>query len=354
MVDQNIQYYVHQEPAIFNNIMNNYQQLFEKPVNEIADQPIESVTIYATGSSSNAAYCALPLMADVLKMPVFVEDPSYASNYLLEPDKNGLAIAISQGGHSYSTIQLVKRLQAAGKPVFTLTSDLKSPIAQVAQHILFMGMPIETMLYVSAGYSATILDLMLIANMIAEKRGIISAVDFKLHIQEIQHVVDQLPSVIELSETWSDLHYQELAQAKRCYFIGYGSSYGVAREGETKFTEAVRNTAFGKELEEYMHGPYLGLHPDDVIIFLDPVGRLHDRQEKLQRFLKEHVRKIWTIGANSVEAELNLKVECNELLASLFLTIPIHLAAFKASQFLGHDLHHSAYPDFDKITHSKI
>lgn len=354
MVDQNIQYYVHQEPAIMANIIKTDHQLFEKPVNEIAGQVVESVTIYATGSSSNAAYCALPFMADILKMPITVEDPSYASNYLLEPDKHGLAIAISQGGHSYSTIQLVKRLQAAGKPVFTLTSDLKSPIAEVAHHLIPMGMPIETMLYVSAGYSATILDLMLLANMIAEKRGIITAEDSQTHLQQIQQVINCLPSVIKLSEKWSDLHYQELASAQRCIFIGYGASYGVAREGETKFTEAVRNTAVGKELEEYMHGPYLGLHKDDIIIFLDPMGRLHNRQEKLQRFLKEHVERVWTISANNPQTELNLSVDCDELLASLFLTIPVHLTAFKASQLLGYDLHHSAYPDFDEITHSKI
>ena len=54
------------------------------------------------------------------------------------------------------------------------------------------------------------------------------------------------------------------------------------------------------------------------------------------------------------EHDLSLEVEADELFAALYMTIPVHLLAYRLSKEKGHDLEHSAYPDFDQITSSKI
>lgn len=82
---------------------------------------------------------------------------------MLHLNKNTLYIAISQGGHSYSTIHLVKEIERQGGIVFTLTSDLTSPIAKESTRAIDLGMGIEEMPYVTLGYSATILMLNLMA-----------------------------------------------------------------------------------------------------------------------------------------------------------------------------------------------
>lgn len=43
------------------------------------------------------------------------------------------------------------------------------------------------------------------------------------------------------------------------FFIGYGVVYGVVCEGEIKVIEIIWIIVFGKELEEYMYGFYIGL-----------------------------------------------------------------------------------------------
>ena len=350
--------YVALEPEYYQNILDNYQTLFTQHIDLGKIKQLNSIVIFATGSSSNAAYGARSLMSKILKVPVYIEDPSIAANYLHYSDPNTLYFAISQGGESYSTIHLVEEFIKNNQTIYTLTSNSNSPLYKISNHVLSMGIPVEEMPYVSAGYSVTILDLILISLVIAQKKGSLNDQQFNSYLDQLQKVTHLLPKVIEQSQMWVNQYQHQFYHAKRVTFIGYGATYGVAREGETKFTETVRNTAFGKELEEYMHGPYLGLHEDDHIVFLEPHGQLAQRANLLKVFLDKHVKYVSTIYANSSnnlkEEDLCLNVDIDELYASLFMTVPIHLLSYQVSRLKGHNLEKSTYPEFDEITSSKI
>ena len=350
--------YVALEPEYYQNILDDYQTLFTQHIDLSKIKQLDSIVIFATGSSSNAAYGARSLMSKILKIPVYIEDPSIAANYLHYSDPNTLYFAISQGGESYSTIHLVEEFIKNNQTIYTLTSNPNSPLYKISNHVLSMGIPVEEMPYVSAGYSVTILDLILISLVIAQKKGSLNDEQFNSYLDQLQKVTHLLPKVIEQSQMWVNQYQNQFYHAKRVIFIGYGATYGVAREGETKFTETVRNTAFGKELEEYMHGPYLGLHEDDHIVFLEPHGQLAQRANLLKVFLDKHVKHVSTIYANSSnnlkEEDLCLNVDIDELYASLFMTVPIHLLSYQVSRLKGHNLEKSTYPEFDEITSSKI
>lgn len=353
---KNMDYYIRSEQQVYQQIIENRQKLLQNLL-EMKHTDYQSIVIFATGSSSNAAFAAQLYMSAKLQIPVYIEEPSVSANYMLHLNKNTLYIAISQGGHSYSTIHMVEEIERIGGTVFTLTSDLTSPIAMQGSHVISMGMDKEEMPYVTLGYSATILLLDLLALELAHIQGKISPNDYQADLSEIQKITTDLPNVIEKAASWVDAHTAELLAAKRIFFIGYGAAYGVAREGETKVTETIRITAFGKELEEYMHGPYIGLDPEDYIVFIEPQGLLENRAEKLKRFLAGHIKKIRTIYAGTDKKELNnlaLGLDVSELLTPLFMTIPVHLLSFKISQEKKVNLEISAYPEFDEITKSKI
>ncbi|MBA1392472.1 SIS domain-containing protein [Lactobacillus sp. XV13L] len=350
--------YVALEPQYYQHVLDNYQELFQKTAELQKRKALHSIVLFATGSSSNAAFGARPFMSQILQMPVFVEEPSMAANYLINKDPHTLYVAISQGGHSYSIINLVKQFEEQQQIIYALTSDTTSPLYQISEHVLSMGMPVEQMPYVSAGYSVTILDLMLLALAIAQNLQLITASQIKAYQDQIQTIITALPQVISHSQDWVEQQAAAFQQAQRVIFIGYGATYGTAREGETKLTETAHLSAWGKELEEYMHGPYIGLHEPDYIVFIEPQGKLEPRARALKQFLQDHVQHLYTIFANKDEADistnLNLHVDSDELLASLFMTIPIHLLSYQVSQLQGHDLESSTYPEFDEITKSKI
>ncbi|EMX4398311.1 SIS domain-containing protein [Listeria innocua] len=353
---KNMDYYIRSEQEVYENIIRNRKELLQDII-QMKHADYEAIVIFATGSSSNAAFAAQLYMSAKLAIPVYVEEPSTAANYMLHLNKNTLYIAISQGGHSYSTIHLVEEIERQGGNVFTLTSDLTSPIAKAGTHTIDLGMGIEEMPYVTLGYSATILMLNLIALEMALLQAKITETTYQSEIAELQKITAHLPKAITQSEKWIEAHFNELMEAERIFFIGYGATYGVAREGETKVTETIRITSFGKELEEYMHGPYIGLSARDYIIFIEPHGLLENRADKLKQFLKGHIGKIRTIYANTggeSTDDLLLGLNTAELLTPLFMTIPVHLLSFKISKEKGINLEVSAFPEFDQITKSKI
>ncbi|WP_439443931.1 SIS domain-containing protein [Listeria aquatica] len=352
--------YINLEQTIYQNILQNrndiLQEITQLSATELASY--ESIVIFATGSSSNAAFAAQPYMASKLQIPVYIEEPSFAANYMMHLNQKTLYLAISQGGHSYSTIHIVEEIEKHGGTVFTLTSDLESPIAKKAKHVIGMGIGVEEMPYVTAGYSATILILDLLALELSRQMKRLHTEDYEKELDEMSKIARFLPEVIAKAEWWIEGFKEEFLTAERMIFVGYGSTYGVAREGETKITETVRISAFGKELEEYMHGPYIGLAKTDRIFFIEPHGKLEERAEKLKQFLEGHVETVYTIYADKVEErqarDLMLGVQTSEYLASLFTTIPVHLLSYKVSQWKGINLEISAYPEFDRITGSKI
>ncbi|MBC1767891.1 SIS domain-containing protein [Listeria welshimeri] len=353
---KNMDYYIRSEQAVYESIIQNRKNLLKELI-EMKHADYQAVVIFATGSSSNAAFAAQLYMSVKLAIPVYVEEPSVSANYMLRLNKNILYIAISQGGHSYSTIHLVKEIERQGGTVFTLTSDSNSPIAKEGSRTINLGMGIEEMPYVTLGYSATILVLNLLALEIALLQAKISENDYHANISELEKITAHLTKVIEKGANWVETHTDELLEAERIFFIGYGAAYGVAREGETKVTETIRITAFGKELEEYMHGPYIGLSEQDYIIFIEPQGLLENRADKLKQFLKGHVKNIRTIYADTggeSEDDLLLGLATDELLTPLYMTIPVHLLSFQISKKKGINLETSAFPEFDQITKSKI
>lgn len=90
--------YVHLEPKLYQQVLDNVEKLFLKPLNQWNLSKFKRVMIYATGSSSNAAFGALPLMSKILGMPIQVEEPSISENYLMNIENDTLCLAISQGG----------------------------------------------------------------------------------------------------------------------------------------------------------------------------------------------------------------------------------------------------------------
>lgn len=346
--------YIKKEEEINNSIIENEKLL--QPLSNLRKGTYRDVVIFATGSSSNAAQSAYIFMQETLQIPVYIKEPSIAMNYERKWSSDTLYLAISQGGRSYSTIELVKYLQSINIQIFVLTSDLNSPIADVGHDVIDLGMGIEEMPYVTAGYTATILVLWLLALEVGFKNGSLTDETYKKNREEIKKVICLSDQIIETTDEWYQKNEEDLIDKRRFVFIGYGASYGVAKEAETKFTEILHLPAHGHELEEYMHGPYLGLQKEDALFLIDANGKLSERMVLLRKFLNKHMDKTYLVtnGDKGQEGDLVFDFSINENLAPLIMTIPFHLISFYISQKQGTDLTKSYYPDFDKITGSKV
>lgn len=353
----NMVYYIEKENKINNKVINKSSNTLEPLLNIVKDKSYREIIIYATGSSANAANSARLYMQNVLQIPVSIKEPSLSKSYEMILSDDSLYFAISQGGHSYSTIELVKEIQAKGYNILTITSNMNSPIAKDSHNVLDIGMGIEEMPFVTAGQTATVIYLWLIALKIASIQHKLSKDDYDKKVNEIKNVVSKANTVIKKTDEWYEKEKFQLLKAKRFVAISYGSGYGVVKEAETKFTETIRVPSHGHELEEYMHGPYIGLNKDDYIFCVSINGKLEERLLLLKSFLDRHVEHTYIIstGNNGTgKHDLNFGLDVDEFLSPILATIPFHMISWYISQEHGIDLGSSSYPDFDKMLKSKV
>ena len=346
--------YIYKESEINQKIIN-HPSLIPNSIYE--GKNYRDVVIFATGSSSNAAHSAKHLMQDILSLPVYIKEPSLSINYEENWNSDTLYLAISQGGSSASMIHIVEYLQKRNINVYAITSNLESPFAKKAMNVMELGMEIETMPYVTAGYSATIVFLWLLSIELAKNSQIISANQANSYTDAINRVISKIDHIIERTQEWYNTHKAEFIGKNRFVFIGYGATFGSALEAATKFTEILHAPAQGYELEEYMHGPYLGLGKGDLLFLIDSKGKLSQRSLLLRKFLDRHMDKTYVVTLNETpyqEQDLSFGIDIPEHMSSLLLTIPFHIMSYHLSQEMGINLNVSYYPEFDDITKSKI
>lgn len=346
--------YIYMEQNINTKLLQHNQLI---PESLFIDKSINEIVIFATGSSYNAAQSARLFMQDLLRMPVHIKEPTLSIHYDSCWRSTTLYLAISQGGFSASIVKIIEYLQGKDIEVFAITSNMDSPVGKIAKRTLDIGMGIETMPYVTAGYAATIVFLWILAIDLAKRMYLISSDQYLAYRKQIKNVVDKAEMVIDLTEKWFQNHQKQFDNKQRFVFIGYGANYGTVLEAETKFTEILHCPTHGYELEQYMHGPYLGLNGEDALFLIDSNGFFSQRMDLLRVFLDKHMEITYKISLAEIsvqEQDLCFDLDIEENLTPILLTIPIHIISYHLSNIAGTDLFHSYYPDFDEITKSKL
>src|SRR3989442_1649171 len=77
-------------------------------------------------------------------------------------------------------------------------------------------------------------------------------------------------------ESWAELAAR-FADRRRYWFVGGGPNAATAYEAALKMSEANHATALGFGCEQFLHGPWAALEPDDVVFLVAPPGPARER-----------------------------------------------------------------------------
>jgi len=347
--------YIGRESEVLTVILNEYPIKFTPLTKHLTNKTVKKVMILATGSSHNAVLCAKYYFETHFGMLVEIKEPYNFSHYERVDPATDLVIAVSQSGKSASTLDAVKKVQALNIPVFCLTSNPASPVAQQADGVLDINTGIESVGFVTLGFSATVLNLLLIALTVAEYGGLLKIGEKESSLVSLKKTVLAIPNVIDKSSAFFAHHRQYLTEAQRFVAIGYGALVGVAKEFETKFTETVRLPSSGFELEAYMHGPYLEANAKHTLFFIE--DKSHTRSAALRDYMRPALGGAFTVtlaAGNDDENTLALDYSLSHHFAPLLLIVPFQLLAFNIATAKNIDLSVRIFDDFDRVLKSKI
>ena len=346
--------YISEESACLTQILRDYRQKLAAIETFARQHPVGRILLLATGSSLNAALCARYFFEQRFGVLVEIKEPYNFTHYEAVDPHTDLVVAISQSGKSASTLAAMRKVQALNLPVFALTSDAQSPIARACDGILDINTGIESVGFVTRGFSATVLNLLLMALMIARAQGKASEAEEQRYLAELQRLAAAIPDVIDRTSRFIDRHGEALRGGERFVATGYGALVGVAKEFETKFTETVRVPSSGFELEAYMHGPYLEANARHVMLFIEDAPDARTRA--LRDYMAPSIARAFTLTLSDEEdaQTLALSCPCEHHLAPLLLIVPVQMLAWHTAGLKGIDLAKRIFDDFDRVLKSKI
>lgn len=342
--------YINEEEAVASAILETYPK--NMPQNIKGKQWL----ILATGSSINAAKSAKYYIENIADVQITIEEPFNYQHYEKVNPSIDLVIGISQSGESTSTIDALERVKKESTvETVAFTGKLESELASVVDHVIDIGCGVERVGYVTKGFFATVLTMMLTGLHVAKESNQISAEREIEELAAFKAATKAIPTTIEATEKFFTKWEKEFVSAPRFTAIGYGPTVGTCKEMETKFSETVRVPSQGLDLEAFMHGPYLEVNPEHRIFFLETESAVTDRLITLRNYEEKYTNYTYTVKFGSSENERTLAIpsELNEYQAPFLMIVPFQILAHHIAEAKGNKLTERIYTDFGVSMKSK-
>ena len=319
---------------------------------------LNDILVLATGSSINAALSAKHYIETHAQVKIDIQEPYNYLHYGSFKPTEQIVLGISQSGQSTSTIDTLNDLPNTNTKI-AVTSIPDSEITQFADTTLDILSGRERVGYVTLGFSATVLALMLFGLRLGVKKGLVTTEQENAELNEFKDILSNFNNTIEKSITFYKNNENDLITAKRFMTIAYGAAFGTAKEMETKFSETVRIPSSGIDLEAFMHGPYLEMQKDYRLFFLDIPAKEIIREKA--RLLKQYEDKVTpytylvsvTKDVAESQQELVLHTIADQHKAPLLLMIPFQVFSWFVSRGRGIDITQRIYTDFAQSVKSK-
>lgn len=351
-----MQEYINEQPRVFDSLLKDWDARIEPVIAQLRNIEIGRIILFGSGSSYHAAVMAAPLMARALKVEVTPTVPTRLPEY--QSLRAPVYFAISQGGRSTNTFQMIDTLQAQQIPVVAVTESNDTPVAQKATCAVALPIGEETIGAKTKGVTASAVTLMLIGLALGEARGTADPAWVCQVRAGLQRWQSCLANQITAALSWSEQICPTLAKSKHLYILAKGMAYGGALEGGLKILETAYRPVSVYEFEEYLHGVQNALDDSSYMICIDPYDDDRRRLRRLMDFAEAQGAHCFLItGAQeSVRGSQDLLVQAPDmdLLESLNCLPALQTLAAQLSAYCGIDVTRRKFPDFFARMESKL
>ena len=208
------------------------------------------------------------------------------ARYFRRLNPRTVVTAFSHTGNTKTTIDAVKMAREAGAATLALTGTSGSNISKEAQRTLVVGNGKEKSRAHTKSYTSSLLASMyLSSDFVARLASNSLAESYLEQLNDVpQYVHEAIAKEKEVAHLATNYH----KDIKRYFFIGAGPNVATALEAALKMKESNYSSAEGMELEQFLHGPWVSLDPQNSLVFLiAPKGPSHDRYLDLLGACKE-------------------------------------------------------------------
>ena len=296
-------------------------------------EKIKKIVFVASGSSYHCARFGADLFGTIASIEARA---IYSSEFLLKAavphDKNTLYIFITQSGETSDTNEALKRAKELGMQTFAITNKKGSTIWKAADYKIDCLAGEET----SIAATKSLTTQMLCTSLLVLKYAQIKGIEIDKYIEELKEVPIAVDAAISMHNDIKNVA-KKLAKNKLIIVTADGISYDIAKEASLKIKETSYICTISGILGEFMHGHVAVMNNKSAHIHVTIDGLSEAAVKNLNKIKTEYKPTLCLIGDkdNRVDANYNLNVICEGLIAKSFATVVLcQLLALEIAQSL--------------------
>ena len=242
---------------------------------EIA-QRIEKMYIIACGTAAHAGMVGKVLIENIARLPVELDIASefrYRDPIL---DENTAVLAISQSGETADTLAAMDEAKRKGAILWSIVNVIGSQAMRMADGYISMQTGPEIGVASTKAYTAPLVDLYMLAVMLATKRGTLTEKQRRDLVADLRLVPDLAGRCLDQEKAIEKVA-RSLKDVSHCLYLGRGINMPTAYEGALKLKEISYIHAEGYPAGEMKHGPIALIDEEMPVVVIAPRDPWYDK-----------------------------------------------------------------------------
>lgn len=324
-------------PDKLKDMLKHRDKRFAQLKEYIKEQQLHEIIFIASGSSYNGAFTTRNFFVE-RGLDVHFVYPNIFVNYSYKLHENALYVVISQGGTTRLVYEALCKIKKAGYKNCSISADMQSPIASMADVSIEMGCGHEEFMYRTLGYSTTVATCYQLAIAISEENGMLTSEDINKFNDDFQNMIVNLSTIKEKTLSWYQKHKFSLMHKDHMMFTGTNDLWPVSKEADIKVMEMVPLLTRSFELEECIHGPQNAFDDTSAYFILARKGEDEEKVLAIANFLKEEIGFCCIVG-NLAKQERDLYFETvSRYFSAIEYVTFAQVMAYKLADDHGRDL----------------
>ena len=255
---------------------HNAIQIPTLKIDEVDFEKLQGIKIVACGTAWHAGQVGKYLIEEIAKIPVEVDIASEFRYRDPLVNENHIVLAISQSGETADTLAAMEEGRKKGAHVWSIVNAIGSQAMRLADGYISMQAGPEIGVASTKAFTAPLVDLYLLAVMMADRKGLLNEDQRAAFIAEISKVPDLVGSCLDREDQVRGIA-AKYKDSQHMLYLGRGINMPIAYEGALKLKEISYIHAEAYPAGEMKHGPIALIDEDMPVMSIMPHDHWYEK-----------------------------------------------------------------------------
>jgi glucosamine--fructose-6-phosphate aminotransferase (isomerizing) len=283
------------------------------------------------------------LIEEIARIPVEVDIASEFRYRDPLVNENHIVLAISQSGETADTLAAMEEGRKKGARVWSIVNAIGSQAMRLADGYISMQAGPEIGVASTKAFTAPLVDLYLLAVMMADKKGLLSDEQRASYIAEISKVPDLVGSCLDRENQVREIA-MKYKDSEHMLYLGRGINMPIASEGALKLKEISYIHAEAYPAGEMKHGPIALIDEDMPVMAIMPHDHWYEKMLSQVEQAKARGGKVIIVATDGDTTAGNLADDvmwipaANWMVNPVLAVIPLQVLAYHIAAMRGLDV----------------